>query len=75
MPDRSVKEEVRANLLGRLRAGEPLSGVVGHGRHVLPGLEWALLAGQERMISASSGGSNVSSNAPVRCGSVRGSWS
>ena len=50
-PDRSVKEEVRANLIARLRAGESLStGVVGYEDHVLPELERALLAGQDLIL-------------------------
>ena len=49
--DRSVKEEVRANLVARLAAGEPLTaGVIGYDDTVLPGLERALLAGQDLIL-------------------------
>jgi magnesium chelatase subunit I len=48
---RSVKEEVRANLVARLRAGDPLTtGVVGYDHSVLPELERALLAGQDLIL-------------------------
>jgi magnesium chelatase subunit I len=50
-PDRTVKEEVRANLVARLRVGQPLTtGVVGYDDTVLPGLERALLAGQDLIL-------------------------
>jgi magnesium chelatase subunit I len=50
-PDRTVKEEVRANLVARLRGGEPLTtGVIGYDDSVLPGLERALLAGQDLIL-------------------------
>jgi magnesium chelatase subunit I len=50
-PDRTVKEEVRANLVARLRAGEPLTtGIVGYDDSVLPELERALLAGQDLIL-------------------------
>jgi magnesium chelatase subunit I len=49
--DRTVKEEVRANLVTRLRAGQPLTtGVIGYDDTVLPGLERALLAGQDLIL-------------------------
>jgi magnesium chelatase subunit I len=42
---RSVKDEVRANLLARRRAGAPLfPGIVGYDRTVIPALENAILA-------------------------------
>ena len=45
---RTVKEELRANLLARLAAGEEtLPGVVGYGETVIPALEHAILAGQD----------------------------
>jgi magnesium chelatase subunit I len=45
---RTVKEEIRANLLDRLAAGVPvLPGIVGYDETVLPALENALLAGQD----------------------------
>ena len=51
VPDRSVKEELRSNLVTRLRAGEPLTtGVVGYDDTVLPELERALLAGQDVIL-------------------------
>ncbi len=43
-----VKEEVRRNAVGRIRAGEPLfPGVLGYAETVLPQLENALLAGHD----------------------------
>jgi magnesium chelatase subunit I len=50
-PDRTVKEELRSNLVARLRAGEPLTtGVIGYDDTVLPELERALLAGQDLIL-------------------------
>jgi magnesium chelatase subunit I len=49
--DRTVKEELRGNLVARLRAGEPLTtGVIGYDDTVLPELERALLAGQDVIL-------------------------
>ena len=48
---RSVKQEMRANLLGRIRAGEPfLPGILGYDESVLPQLENAILAGQDVIL-------------------------
>jgi magnesium chelatase subunit I len=48
---RTVKEEIRANLLDRLRAGEDaFPGIVGFGDSVLPELETALLAGHDLVL-------------------------
>lgn len=48
---RTVKEEVRANLLDRLRSGEPaFPGIVGFEDSVLPELEAALLAGHDFVL-------------------------
>src|SRR5215213_4810848 len=45
---RSVKEEVRANTIARISAGQPLfEGVLGYADTVLPQLENALLAGHD----------------------------
>jgi magnesium chelatase subunit I len=45
---RSVREELRANLLARLRAGKSLcEGVLGYEDSVLPALENALLCGHD----------------------------
>ncbi len=45
---RSVKEELRANLLARLAAGKPIvSGIVGYDESVLPAIENAIIAGQD----------------------------
>jgi magnesium chelatase subunit I len=45
---RSVKEEIRANAIARIAAGEPLfEGVLGYEDTVLPQLENALLAGHD----------------------------
>ncbi|MEX0835895.1 MAG: sigma 54-interacting transcriptional regulator, partial [Nitriliruptor sp.] len=50
-PDRTVKEELRANLVARLRAGDPMTtGVVGYDDTVLPDLERAILAGQDLIL-------------------------
>ena len=50
-PDRSVKTEIRENLLDRLRTGGGLTtGVVGYEDTVLPELERALLAGQDLIL-------------------------
>ncbi|MPZ96987.1 MAG: magnesium chelatase [Propionibacteriales bacterium] len=48
---RSVKAEIRANLLSRLRAGETaFPGIVGFDETVLPELESALLAGHDLVL-------------------------
>jgi magnesium chelatase subunit I len=48
---RSVKEEMRANLVERLRAGEPLlPGILGYDETVLPQIENAILAGQDIIL-------------------------
>ncbi len=50
-PDRSVKQEVRDNLVARLREGRPLAtGIVGYDDTVLPQLERALLAGHDLIL-------------------------
>jgi magnesium chelatase subunit I len=48
---RSVKEEMRANLVGRLRRGEPLlPGIIGYDQTVIPQVENAILAGQDIIL-------------------------
>jgi len=48
---RTTKEEIRTNLIGRLRAGETaFPGIVGFDDTVLPELETALLAGHDLML-------------------------
>src|SRR5687767_1653948 len=48
---RSVKEEMRANLLQRLRRGDPfLPGILGYDDTVLPQIENAVLAGQDVIL-------------------------
>ncbi|HEV2452561.1 MAG TPA: sigma 54-interacting transcriptional regulator, partial [Streptosporangiaceae bacterium] len=48
---RSVKEEIRQNLLARLRGGQDrFPGIVGFGQTVLPHLERALLAGHDVIL-------------------------
>jgi magnesium chelatase subunit I len=48
---RSVRAELRANLLSRMRAGEPrFDGIVGFDDTVLPELERALLAGHDVVL-------------------------
>ncbi len=45
---RSVKQELRDNLIGRLKRGEPIfSGIVGFEESVLPQIENAILSGQD----------------------------
>jgi magnesium chelatase subunit I len=47
-PDRTVKEELRENLLGRLASGEPLfPTIVGFDESVIPALERGILAGHD----------------------------
>jgi magnesium chelatase subunit I len=49
--DRTVKEELRGNLLARTRAGEPLfPGIVGFEDSVIPALERGILAGHDLII-------------------------
>ena len=49
--DRTVKEELRANLLERLEAGEELfPSIVGFGDSVLPALERGILAGHDLIL-------------------------
>ena len=48
---RTVKEELRANLLGRLAANRPIvSGIVGYDDSVLPAIENAIVAGQDLVL-------------------------
>jgi magnesium chelatase subunit I len=48
---RTVKEELRANLLTRIGAGDPfLPGILGYDETVLPQLENAILAGQDVIL-------------------------
>ncbi len=48
---RSVKEEMRGNLVERLRADEPLlPGILGYDETVLPQIENAILAGQDIIL-------------------------
>ena len=48
---RSVKEEMRGNLVDRLRAEEPLlPGILGYDETVLPQIENAILAGQDIIL-------------------------
>jgi magnesium chelatase subunit I len=48
---RSVKEEMRANLLEQLRSGSPLlPGILGYDDTVLPQIENAILAGQDIIL-------------------------
>ena len=50
-PDRTVKQELRANLLRRLARGEELfDTIVGYGTSVLPGLERGILAGHDLIL-------------------------
>ncbi len=48
---RGVKEEIRQNLLARLRTGQdPFPGIIGFGQTVLPHLERALIAGHDIVL-------------------------
>jgi magnesium chelatase subunit I len=48
---RTVKEEIRQNLLSRMRAGEDrFPGIIGFGQTVLPHLERSLLAGHDIIL-------------------------
>ena len=48
---RSVKEEIRLNLLSRMRDGaDPFPGIIGFGETVLPHLERALIAGHDVIL-------------------------
>jgi magnesium chelatase subunit I len=50
-PDRTIKEELRTNLLGRLERGEDLfPGILGFGDTVLPALERGILAGHDLIL-------------------------
>jgi magnesium chelatase subunit I len=50
-PDRTVKEELRTNLLARLGRGEPLfPSIVGFDDSVLPALERGILAGHDLIL-------------------------
>src|SRR6185369_10874090 len=50
-PDRTVKEELRANLLAKLGRREPLfPSIVGFDDSVLPGLERGILAGHDLIL-------------------------
>ncbi|HEX6231302.1 MAG TPA: magnesium chelatase, partial [Actinomycetota bacterium] len=50
-PDRSVKAELRSNLLAKLGRGEPLfPAIVGFDGSVLPGLERGILAGHDLIL-------------------------
>src|SRR5579859_705573 len=47
----TVKEEIRRNLLARMRAGEGrFPGIIGFGQTVVPNMERALLAGHDTML-------------------------
>jgi magnesium chelatase subunit I len=48
---RTVKEELRANLLARIAADRPIvSGIVGYDESVLPSIENAIVAGQDLVL-------------------------
>ncbi len=50
-PDRTVKEELRANLLAKLEGGEALfPSIVGFDESVLPGIERGILAGHDLIL-------------------------
>src|SRR5919197_2094455 len=48
---RSVKEEMRRNLIGKIRAGDELfPGIVGYDETVIPQLENAVMSGQDVIL-------------------------
>src|ERR1700755_1170249 len=48
---RSIREEIRVNLLRKLRSGEPLfPGIIGYEDTVIPAIENALLCGQDLLF-------------------------
>ena len=48
---RTVKEELRENLLAKMRSGEPrFPGIVGYDETVLPEVERAVLAGHDMVL-------------------------
>src|ERR1700755_1369073 len=48
---RSIREEIRVNLLRKLRSGEPLfPGIIGYEDSVVPAIENALLSGQDLLF-------------------------
>src|SRR5580700_1597454 len=48
---RTVKQELRQNLLDRMRAGQdPFPGIIGFGQTVLPHLERAIIAGHDVIL-------------------------
>src|SRR6201990_3313364 len=48
---RSIREEIRVNLLRKLRSGEPLfPGIIGYEETVIPAIENALLSGQDLLF-------------------------
>jgi magnesium chelatase subunit I len=50
-PDRTIKEELRENLLARLADGRPLfEGVIGFDASVLPAIERGILAGHDLIL-------------------------
>jgi magnesium chelatase subunit I len=50
-PDRTVKDELRTNLLARMASREPLfPGILGFDETVLPGLERGILAGHDLIL-------------------------
>jgi magnesium chelatase subunit I len=50
-PDRTVKDELRTNLLGRIASGAPLfTSIVGYEDSVVPTLERAILAGHDVIL-------------------------
>ena len=56
---RSVKEEMRANLVDRLRRGESiLPGIIGYDETVVPQIENAILAGQDIIMPGARGQGN-----------------
>ncbi len=73
---RSVKSELRENLLARLRAGEDaFPGMVGFEETVLPELETALLAGHDLVLLGERGQARPASCAPSRGCSTSGARS
>ena len=68
--DRSVKDELRDNLLARLSRGEPLfPSIIGFEESVLPALERGILAGHDLILLA-----NAGRRRPASSGTSSGCW-
>ncbi|BCB81703.1 hypothetical protein Pflav_081130 [Phytohabitans flavus] len=70
---RTVKEELRDNLLARMRDGSPrFPGIVGYDGTVLPEVERAILAGHDMVLLGERGRARPGSSAPWSGSSTSG---